>query len=97
MNRADKRRQKKKAKQERKRKRSADERLQLKRKTDWALQLTLGCTLMTMKDLYPEFRLDEDFFNRLNENIVMATVDSHDLEELFKVIKDEYGFDIRKV
>lgn len=52
---------------------------------------------MTMKDLYPEFRLDEDFFNRLNENIVMATVDSHDLEELFKVIKDEYGFDIRKV
>ena len=43
---------------------------------------------MTMKDLYPEFRLDEDFFRRLNENIVMATVDSHDLEMLFKVIKD---------
>lgn len=97
MNRADKRRQKKKAKQERKRKRSADERLQLKRKTDWALQLTLGCTLMTLRDLYPEVSLDAQFFNRLNENIVMATVDSHDLEMLFKVIKDEYGFDIRKV
>lgn len=97
MNRADKRRQKKKAKQERKRKRSADERLQLKRKTDWALQLTLGCTLLTLRDLYPEVSLDARFFNRLNENIVMATVDSHDLEELFKVIKDEYGFDIRKV
>ena len=97
MNRADKRRQKKKAKQERKRKRSADERLQLKRKTDWAFQLTLGCTLLTLRDLYPEVSLNAEFFNRLNENIVMATVDSHDLEELFKVIKDEYGFDIRKV
>lgn len=97
MNRADKRRQKKKAKQERKRKRSADERLQLKRKTDWALQLTLGCTLLTLRDLYPEVSLNAEFFNRLNENIVMATVDSHDLEELFKVIKDEYGFDIRRV
>lgn len=97
MNRKEKRRQKKVRAIERKRQRSADERLQLKRKTDWALQLTLGCTLLTMKDLYPEFRLDEDFFRRLNENIVMATVDSHDLEELFKVIKDEYGFDIRRV
>ena len=86
MNRKEKRRQKKKAKQERKRKRSADERLQLKRKTDWALQLTLGCTLLTLRDLYPEVSLDAEFFNRLNENIVMATVDSHDLEMLFRVI-----------
>ena len=97
MNREQKRNQKRRNRLERKRKRNADERMALKRKTDWALQLTLGCTLMTMKDLYPEFKLDEDFFRRLNENIVMATVDSHDLEELFKVIKDEYGFDIRKV
>ena len=52
---------------------------------------------MTLRDLYPEVSLDARFFNRLNENIVMATVDSHDLEMLFKVIKDEYGFDIRKV
>lgn len=97
MNRKEKRRQKKVRAIERKRQRSADERLQLKRKTDWALQLTLGCTLLTLRDLYPEVSLDARFFNRLNENIVMATVDSHDLEELFKVIKDEYGFDIRKV
>lgn len=97
MNRKEKRRQKKVRAIERKRQRSADERLQLKRKTDWALQLTLGCTLLTLRDLYPEVSLDAEFFNRLNENIVMATVDSHDLEELFKVIKDEYGFDIRKV
>lgn len=97
MNRKEKRRQKKVRAIERKRQRSADERKQLKRKTDWALQLTLGCTLLTLRDLYPEVSLNAEFFNRLNENIVMATVDSHDLEELFKVIKDEYGFDIRKV
>lgn len=97
MNRKDRRIQKKRNRIERKRKRNADERIALKRKTDWALQLTLGCTLLTLRDLYPEVSLDARFFNRLNENIVMATVDSHDLEELFKVIKDEYGFDIRKV
>ena len=97
MNREQKRKSKKRNRLERKRKRNADERMALKRKTDWALQLTLGCTLLTLRDLYPEVSLNAEFFNRLNENIVMATVDSHDLEELFKVIKDEYGFDIRKV
>ena len=97
MNRQTRRKQKRNKGIERKRLRNIDERKKLKRKTDWALQLCLGCTLITMADLYPEFKLSDGFFNRLNENIHQATVDSHNLEELCKVIKEEYGFDIRRI
>lgn len=97
MNRKDRRRQKRNKGIERKRQRNIDERKALKRKTDWALQLCLGCTLMTLTDLYPDFELSKDFFTRLNENIHQATADSHDLMELFKVIEQEYNFDIRRI
>lgn len=97
MNRKNRRQAKKNKGIERKRQRTVDNRKALKRKTDWALQLCLGCTLITMRDLYPEFKLSRDFFNRLNENIYQATMNSHDLEDLHRVIKEEYGFDIRRI
>lgn len=97
MNRQNRRRVKKNKGLERKRQRNIDSRKTLKRKSDWALQLCLGCTLMTIRDLYPEFKLSQDFFNRLNENIYQATMNSHDLEDLHRVIKEEYGFDIRRI
>ena len=97
MNRQTRRKQKRNKGIDRKRQRNADERKRLKRKTDWALQLCLGCTLMTMQDLDPDFKLSKHFFDRLNENIHQATDDSHNLDELCKVIKEEYGFDIRRI
>lgn len=97
MNRKERRRQKKNKGLERKRQRNVSERQSLKRKTDYALRLCLGCTLMTMRDLYPGFKLSKDFFERMNENIHQATMDSHDLEELFRVIEEEYSFDIRRI
>lgn len=67
-------------------------------RVDRGLEISIGCTLMTMKDVYPEFELNQEFFDRFNENVrELNKGNERRLKNLIQIVKEEFNIDLRKL